>query len=93
MPFMHFFGAELGYEEAPRQWPEWRCVCRRVAWNDPAGQWNVFLDVCPHRLVPLSEGRINEDGRLVGCGMLLYQSFTSSAQVCACSSLNLCNIQ
>jgi nitrite reductase/ring-hydroxylating ferredoxin subunit len=40
-------------------------VGRRVAWKDPAGQWNVFLDVCPHRLVPLSEGRVNEDGRLV----------------------------
>jgi len=27
-------------------------------------QWRCFLDQCPHRLVPLSEGRIDEGGRL-----------------------------
>lgn len=35
-----------------------------VVWKDPAGNWNTFSDVCPHRLVPLSEGRINADGHL-----------------------------
>ncbi|KAI4368740.1 hypothetical protein MLD38_017261 [Melastoma candidum] len=31
-------------------------------WNDD--QWVVFDDKCPHRLAPLSEGRIDEDGNL-----------------------------
>lgn len=36
-----------------------------VMWWDPnGGQWQVFADVCPHRLAPLSEGRINEQGHL-----------------------------
>ncbi|GBG89787.1 hypothetical protein CBR_g49638 [Chara braunii] len=28
------------------------------------GTWRAFLDRCPHRLAPLSEGRIDEQGRL-----------------------------
>ncbi|KIZ07245.1 pheophorbide a oxygenase [Monoraphidium neglectum] len=39
-----------------------------VIWWDAAGAgggaWRAFLDVCPHRLVPLSEGRVNSAGRL-----------------------------
>ena len=36
-----------------------------VLWWDGAGQqWCAFADVCPHRLVPLSEGRLNERGEL-----------------------------
>lgn len=37
-----------------------------VIWWDPAGSggWRVFLDACPHRLVPLSEGRVNASGHL-----------------------------
>ena len=36
-----------------------------VIWWDPsAALWRAFPDVCPHRLVPLSEGRINERGEL-----------------------------
>lgn len=38
-----------------------------VFWKDLKGEWNCVLDRCPHRLVPLSEGRIDEDGRLE-CG-------------------------
>jgi phenylpropionate dioxygenase-like ring-hydroxylating dioxygenase large terminal subunit len=33
-------------------------------WDRQAGQWRAFADVCPHRLVPLSEGRINGRGEL-----------------------------
>ncbi len=33
-----------------------------VIWWD--GQWNTFTDRCPHRLASLSEGRINEEGKL-----------------------------
>lgn len=36
-----------------------------VIWWEPESQtWRVFEDRCPHRLVPLSEGRINEAGQL-----------------------------
>ena len=33
-------------------------------WEASAGQWRAFADVCPHRLVPLSEGRLNSAGEL-----------------------------
>jgi len=36
-----------------------------VIWWDAQGHtWRAFQDVCPHRLAPLSEGRINEQGWL-----------------------------
>jgi phenylpropionate dioxygenase-like ring-hydroxylating dioxygenase large terminal subunit len=36
-----------------------------VIWWDPKAEtWRVFADQCPHRLAPLSEGRINEAGWL-----------------------------
>ncbi|MBD1875860.1 Rieske 2Fe-2S domain-containing protein [Nodosilinea sp. FACHB-131] len=36
-----------------------------VIWWDTKGQsWRVFEDKCPHRLAPLSEGRVNESGEL-----------------------------
>ncbi|KAL5580143.1 hypothetical protein UlMin_012585 [Ulmus minor] len=36
-----------------------------VLWNEKStGQWVAFDDKCPHRLAPLSEGRIDEDGNL-----------------------------
>lgn len=33
-----------------------------VWYDEPADQWNVFADQCPHRLVPLSEGRVEKNG-------------------------------
>ena len=33
-------------------------------WDADGGSWRAFADVCPHRLVPLSEGRINAAGDL-----------------------------
>ena len=33
-------------------------------WDRSAGCWQAFTDVCPHRLVPLSEGRLNAAGEL-----------------------------
>lgn len=30
--------------------------------NHVANQWQAVLDTCPHRLAPLSEGRIDESG-------------------------------
>ncbi len=36
-----------------------------VIWWEPKSQtWRVLADQCPHRLAPLSEGRINESGLL-----------------------------
>eukprot|EP00670_Eutreptiella_braarudii_P006744 CAMPEP_0174288152 /NCGR_PEP_ID=MMETSP0809-20121228/19310_1 /TAXON_ID=73025 ORGANISM="Eutreptiella gymnastica-like, Strain CCMP1594" /NCGR_SAMPLE_ID=MMETSP0809 /ASSEMBLY_ACC=CAM_ASM_000658 /LENGTH=661 /DNA_ID=CAMNT_0015385141 /DNA_START=48 /DNA_END=2033 /DNA_ORIENTATION=- len=34
-------------------------------WDKSAEQWRVFADRCPHRLAPLSEGRIEPDGNLM----------------------------
>jgi len=37
-----------------------------VVWYDSvAKKWNVFEDKCPHRLAPLSEGRVEPDGSLL----------------------------
>lgn len=35
-----------------------------VWWDKNENQWKVFNDLCPHRLAPLSEGRIDQWGRL-----------------------------
>jgi phenylpropionate dioxygenase-like ring-hydroxylating dioxygenase large terminal subunit len=35
-----------------------------IWWDKSADTWQVFEDKCPHRLAPLSEGRVNEDGLL-----------------------------
>ncbi|VEP11781.1 Ring-hydroxylating dioxygenase, large terminal subunit [Hyella patelloides LEGE 07179] len=35
-----------------------------IWWETATQSWRAFEDRCPHRLVPLSEGRINEDGLL-----------------------------
>mmetsp|Transcript_28071 Transcript_28071/g.72193 ORF Transcript_28071/g.72193 Transcript_28071/m.72193 type:complete len:555 (+) Transcript_28071:218-1882(+) len=36
-----------------------------VLWRDGQGQWNCMEDFCPHRLAPLSEGRVEADGQLL----------------------------
>lgn len=35
-----------------------------IWWDEMGKSWRVFEDKCPHRLAPLSEGRINSDGLL-----------------------------
>ncbi|MBE9221475.1 Rieske 2Fe-2S domain-containing protein [Cyanobacterium stanieri LEGE 03274] len=35
-----------------------------IWWEEKTSQWRVFTDKCPHRLAPLTEGRINEEGLL-----------------------------
>ena len=35
-----------------------------IWWDNLADAWQVFEDRCPHRLAPLSEGRVNESGLL-----------------------------
>ncbi|WP_026733903.1 aromatic ring-hydroxylating dioxygenase subunit alpha [Fischerella sp. PCC 9605] len=36
-----------------------------VLWRDGSGKWRCFEDFCPHRLAPLSEGRVESDGTLM----------------------------
>jgi phenylpropionate dioxygenase-like ring-hydroxylating dioxygenase large terminal subunit len=36
-----------------------------VLWRDGNQQWRCFVDACPHRLAPLSEGRVEADGTLL----------------------------
>jgi phenylpropionate dioxygenase-like ring-hydroxylating dioxygenase large terminal subunit len=36
-----------------------------VLWRDGQQQWQCFEDACPHRLAPLSEGRVEADGTLL----------------------------
>jgi len=38
---------------------------RLVAFKDKAGDWVVLEDVCPHRLAPLSDGRLTEERELM----------------------------
>lgn len=35
-----------------------------IWWEPGTEQWRVYRDACPHRLAPLSQGRINEAGQL-----------------------------
>lgn len=65
-----------------------------VLWRDGGGSWRAFEDRCPHRLAPLSEGRIDEDGTLM-CSYHGWQFEGSGActripQVCVCVCENLC---
>jgi phenylpropionate dioxygenase-like ring-hydroxylating dioxygenase large terminal subunit len=68
----HFDWAEAWYpvayvEDLDRQRPTRFTLLERgiVIWWDPqASTWRVFEDKCPHRLAPLSEGRVNEAGLL-----------------------------
>ncbi|KAJ9520049.1 hypothetical protein QJQ45_029981 [Haematococcus lacustris] len=36
-----------------------------VVWRDGTNTWRAFQDMCPHRLAPLSEGRVEKDGSLL----------------------------
>lgn len=38
-----------------------------VVWQDNDAEWRVFRDACPHRLAPLSEGRIDRQAGTLEC--------------------------
>jgi phenylpropionate dioxygenase-like ring-hydroxylating dioxygenase large terminal subunit len=38
---------------------------RRAKRQSASGTWRAFVDECPHRKVPLSEGRVEDDGTLL----------------------------
>lgn len=41
-----------------------KLILWREAAGGPAARWRCFSDACPHRMAPLSEGRIDSAGRL-----------------------------
>ena len=45
------------------------------------GTWRVFADSCPHRKVPLSEGRVEDDGTLL-CSYHAWR-WTGDADLCS----------
>mmetsp|Transcript_20669 Transcript_20669/g.31553 ORF Transcript_20669/g.31553 Transcript_20669/m.31553 type:complete len:523 (+) Transcript_20669:201-1769(+) len=52
-----------------------------VVWNNPNNEeeWSVLADVCPHRLAPLSQGRIDPVSGCVECPYHGWQFDTSGA--------------
>lgn len=75
---------------------------RLVLWKDGQGEWRCFEDKCPHRLAPLSEGRIEpSDGTLMcsyhgwrfagdGSCVDIPQSLDPKANAVACSNQRSC---
>ncbi|GLC46776.1 hypothetical protein PLESTB_001661000 [Pleodorina starrii] len=57
-----------------------------VLWRDGTGSWRAFKDACPHRLAPLSEGRIEKDGTL----MCAYHAWRFEGSG-ACTALPYCS--
>ncbi|CAA7025635.1 unnamed protein product [Microthlaspi erraticum] len=76
-----------------------------VLWFDRNDQkWAAFDDLCPHRLAPLSEGRLDENGHLqcsyhgwsfAGCGSCtkIPQASTSGPEARAVKSPRACAIK
>ncbi|KAF6264884.1 hypothetical protein COO60DRAFT_1698021 [Scenedesmus sp. NREL 46B-D3] len=72
-----------------------------VLWRDGQGTWQCMQDACPHRLAPLSEGRIESDGTLQcsyhgwrfnsqGRCTDVPQAIDEKAKAVACSSSRSC---
>ena len=40
---------------------------RLVAWKSAESNWSVMSDVCPHRLAPLSQGRVDLTSGCIEC--------------------------
>ncbi|KAL4855799.1 Pheophorbide a oxygenase [Chlorella vulgaris] len=71
-----------------------------VLWHGSGGSWACFADACPHRLAPLSEGRV-VDGQLVcsyhgwrfeGSGKCVRvpQAMDARSEAAACSNRRAC---
>jgi phenylpropionate dioxygenase-like ring-hydroxylating dioxygenase large terminal subunit len=65
------WGCGYGGLTHPSVWRVARFFRRSVLWRDGGGEWRAYVDKCPHRLAPFSEGRINEAGFLE-CGYHAY---------------------
>ncbi|KAG9442183.1 hypothetical protein H6P81_018037 [Aristolochia fimbriata] len=62
----HWYPVSLVEDLDPRYPVPFQLLGRDIVlWKDPkSGDWVAFDDKCPHRLAPLSEGRIDEEGCL-----------------------------
>ncbi|KAL5995200.1 hypothetical protein ACLOJK_025258 [Asimina triloba] len=62
----HWYPVSLLEDLDPRLPTPFQILGREIVlWKHPkSGDWIAFDDRCPHRLAPLSEGRIDEDGCL-----------------------------
>ncbi|CAI5514788.1 unnamed protein product [Closterium sp. Naga37s-1] len=72
-----------------------------VIWRDSQGIWRAHADRCPHRLAPLSEGRLDENGLLQcpyngwsfrgdGSCAVIPQASDTGPESRACSSSRAC---
>jgi len=57
--------AVIEHTDSSRPYPFQLLGKNLVLWQNNSGKWSCFEDVCPHRLVPLSEGRVESDGTLM----------------------------
>lgn len=55
-----------------------------VWWDNSAKKWQVYDDKCPHRLAPLSEGSITEEGGHLRCS---YHGWTFQGDSGECTSI------
>jgi phenylpropionate dioxygenase-like ring-hydroxylating dioxygenase large terminal subunit len=55
-----------------------------VAFRDNEGEWRVMDDACPHRLAPLSEGRIDRETNRIECA---YHGWQFEPKSGACKSI------
>ena len=74
-----------------------------VIWRDAQQRWQCFEDACPHRLAPLSEGRVEADGTLLcayhawrfdgnGQCVSIPQSKDQTIEAANCGRLRACAI-
>jgi len=64
--FKHWYPVHVvEYLDPSRPHPVKLFGCNLVLWRDGAGAWRCMDDACPHRLAPLSEGRVEADGQLM----------------------------
>lgn len=54
-----------------------------IWWDRSISKWQVYADQCPHRLAPLSEGSISEEGHL-RCS---YHGWTFKGDSGQCTSI------
>lgn len=55
-----------------------------VVWRDNDGEWRVMDDACPHRLAPLSEGRVDRATNTLECA---YHGWAFEPDTGACSRI------
>jgi phenylpropionate dioxygenase-like ring-hydroxylating dioxygenase large terminal subunit len=53
------------WNDGPTIQPPKRFGLFQPAKQKQAGKWRVFVDACPHRMAPLSEGRVEDTGELL----------------------------